>query len=260
MNLLTRDVPPRSAWALEQAGIHPLLARLYAARGVQSKDELDDALNLLLPPAGMLGTTEAAKLLADAMAQNKRLCIVADYDCDGATACAVAVRGLRMLGAQNVSYLVPDRVVDGYGLTPPIARRVKDSGADVLVTVDNGIASVEGVAEATALIVKIGSGAVSEVQLAGLPGLTCDLVSVRDAAVSLVSVAVDRLDSSGVLVVQGFGSTTAFLTQRTGMAAGKAGSVVSTARKQRSYAATRVAQAHKNDRPDYLVGIIHGQA
>ena len=151
MNLLTRDVPPRSAWALEQAGIHPLLARLYAARGVLSKDELDDALNLLLPPAGMLGTTEAAKLLADAIAQNKRLCIVADYDCDGATACAVGVRGLRMLGAQNVSYLVPDRVIDGYGLTPPIAERVHAQGADVLITVDNGIASVAGVHAAQAL-------------------------------------------------------------------------------------------------------------
>ncbi len=151
MNLLTRDVPPRSAWALEQAGIHPLLARLYAARGVLSKDELDDALNLLLPPAGMLGTQAAAKLLADAMAQNKRLCIVADYDCDGATACAVGVSGLRMLGAQNVSYLVPDRVVDGYGLTPPIAERVHAQGADVLITVDNGIASVAGVQAAQAL-------------------------------------------------------------------------------------------------------------
>ncbi|MGB4358266.1 MAG: single-stranded-DNA-specific exonuclease RecJ [Limnohabitans sp.] len=151
MNLLTRDVPPRSAWALEQAGIHPLLARLYAARGVQSKDELDDALNLLLPPAGMLGTTEAAQLLADAIAHNKRLCIVADYDCDGATACAVGVRGLRMLGAQNVSYLVPDRVVDGYGLTPTIAERVHAQGADVLITVDNGIASVAGVQAAQAL-------------------------------------------------------------------------------------------------------------
>ncbi|WP_291924498.1 single-stranded-DNA-specific exonuclease RecJ [Limnohabitans sp.] len=151
MNLLTRDVPPRSAWALEQAGIHPLLARLYAARGVQSKDELDDALNLLLPPAGMLGTQEAAQLLADAIAHNKRLCIVADYDCDGATACAVGVRGLRMLGAQNVSYLVPDRVVDGYGLTPPIAERVHAQGADVLITVDNGIASVAGVQAAQAL-------------------------------------------------------------------------------------------------------------
>ena len=151
MNLFTRDVPPRSAWALEQAGIHPLLARLYAARGVLSKDELDDALNLLLPPASMLGTHEAAKMLADAIAQNKRLCIVADYDCDGATACAVGVRGLRMLGAQNVSYLVPDRVVDGYGLTPPIAERVHAQGADVLITVDNGIASVAGVQAAQSL-------------------------------------------------------------------------------------------------------------
>jgi single-stranded-DNA-specific exonuclease len=155
MKLLTRDVPPRSAWALEQAGIHPLLARLYAARGVQSKDELDDGLNLLLPPSGLMGAQAAAKLLADAMAAGLRLCIVADYDCDGATACAVAVRGLRMLGAQNVSYLVPDRVVDGYGLTPPIAQRVHAQGTDVLITVDNGIASVEGVAEAQRLGLKV---------------------------------------------------------------------------------------------------------
>jgi len=76
---------------------------------------------------------------------------VADYDCDGATACAVAVRGLRALGARQVSYLVPDRVVDGYGLTPTIAERVHAQGADVLITVDNGIASVEGVARARAL-------------------------------------------------------------------------------------------------------------
>lgn len=151
MNLLTRDVPPRSAWALEQAGIHPLLARLYAARGVQSQAELDDALGLLLPPSEMLGTQAAARLLADAMARKQRLCIVADYDCDGATACAVGVRGLRMLGAQHVSYLVPDRVVDGYGLTPSIAQRVHAQGADVLITVDNGIASVAGVQAAQAL-------------------------------------------------------------------------------------------------------------
>jgi len=145
MKIVARDIPPRAAWALEQAGVHPLLARLFAARGVAAKDELDDGLARLLPPAGMKGTTEAAVLLANAMAQNKRLCIVADYDCDGATACAVAVRGLRLLGAQHVSYLVPDRVVDGYGLTAPIAQRVKASGADVLITVDNGIASVDGV-------------------------------------------------------------------------------------------------------------------
>ncbi len=151
MKIVTRDIPPRAAWALEQAGVHPLLARLYAARGVHSKDELDDALARLLPPATLKGTAQAAVLLADAIGKNQKLCIVADYDCDGATACAVGVRGLRMLGAQQVSYLVPDRVVDGYGLTPPISRRVKDSGADVLITVDNGIASVEGVALAREL-------------------------------------------------------------------------------------------------------------
>ena len=151
MKLLTRDVPPRSAWALEQSGIHPLLARLYAARGVQTPEELDDALGKLLPPSGLKGIEQAARLLADAMAADQALCIVADYDCDGATACAVAVRGLRMLGARRVSYLVPDRVVDGYGLTPPIAQRVKAQGADVLITVDNGIASVEGVAAAQGL-------------------------------------------------------------------------------------------------------------
>ena len=151
MKLLTRDVPPRSAWALEQSGVHPLLARLYAARGVHAPEELDDALAKLLAPSGLKGAQDAARLLANAIAANQRLCIVADYDCDGATACAVAVRGLRMLGARQVSYLVPDRVVDGYGLTPPIAQRVKAQGADVLITVDNGIASTEGVAAAQAL-------------------------------------------------------------------------------------------------------------
>ena len=155
MKIVVRDIPPRAAWALEQAGIHPLLAQLYAARGVLGKDELDDALARLLPPSGMKGTQEAAVLLADAIAAGKKLCIVADYDCDGATACAVAVRGLRLLGAAHVGYTVPDRVVDGYGLTAPIAQRVKDSGADILITVDNGIASVEGVAMANALGLKV---------------------------------------------------------------------------------------------------------
>ena len=151
MNIIPRDIPPRAAWQLEQAGIHPLLARLYAARGVSSPDELDDALAKLLPPGTLLGVDRAAVLLADAIGQNKKLCVVADYDCDGATACAVAVRGLRLLGAQQVDYLVPDRVVDGYGLTAPISERVAKTGADMLITVDNGIASVDGVARAKAL-------------------------------------------------------------------------------------------------------------
>ncbi len=151
MKIIARDIPPRAAWTLEQAGVHPLLARLFAARGVTHRDELDDGLARLLPPDGLRGARESARLLADAIAQGKRICIVADYDCDGATACAVAIRGLRLLGATQVRYLVPDRVVDGYGLTPPIAQRVQAQGADLLVTVDNGIASVEGVARANAL-------------------------------------------------------------------------------------------------------------
>ena len=151
MKLVVREIPPRAVWALEQAGVHPLLARLFAARGVLNKAELEDGLALLLPPSAMKGTQEAAVLLADAIAAGKTLCIVADYDCDGATACAVGIRGLRALGAKNVGYIVPDRVVDGYGLTAPIAERVKASGADVLITVDNGIASFEGVAKARAL-------------------------------------------------------------------------------------------------------------
>ncbi len=151
MKLIVRDIPPRTVWTLEQAGIHPLLARLYASRGVLGMQELDDALAHLLPPSSMKGLPEAAQLLADAIANNTKMCIVADYDCDGATACAVAVRGLRLLGARNVSYLVPDRVVDGYGLTAPIAQRVHASGAQLLITVDNGIASLDGVAAANAL-------------------------------------------------------------------------------------------------------------
>ena len=155
MKILTRDIPPRAVWALEQAGVHPLLAKLFAARGMTNKDDLDDGLAQLLAPTGLAGTQAAATLLADAIESKQALCIVADYDCDGATACAVAVRGLRLLGATQVSYIVPDRVVDGYGLTAPIAQRVHASGADVLITVDNGIASVEGVAMAQSLGLKV---------------------------------------------------------------------------------------------------------
>ena len=151
IHISTRDVPPRTLWALEQSGLPPLLAKLYAARGVQSRDELDDSLAKLLPPSGLLGIELAATLLADAIAKQSRICIVADYDCDGATACAVALRGLRLLGAQHVDYLVPNRVVDGYGLTPSISERVAATGANVLITVDNGIASITGVARAKEL-------------------------------------------------------------------------------------------------------------
>jgi single-stranded-DNA-specific exonuclease len=149
--LQPRPASPRLSFALEQQGVHPLLARLLAARGVQSADELDTSPAKLLPPAGLKGAPEAGRLLADAIAAQRRICIVADYDCDGATACAVALRGLRLLGAAQVSYVVPDRAVHGYGLTPAIVELARPLQPGLLVTVDNGIASLEGVAHANAL-------------------------------------------------------------------------------------------------------------
>jgi single-stranded-DNA-specific exonuclease len=149
----TRDVPPRTAHALESAGVPTLLARLFAARGVRSIDELDDGLGKLLPPAGLQGAAQAATRLADALRDGERICIVADYDCDGATACAVALRGLQLLGVprERLAYVVPDRAVHGYGLTPAIVDlAAQQRPPDVLVTVDNGIASLDGVAHARA--------------------------------------------------------------------------------------------------------------
>jgi single-stranded-DNA-specific exonuclease len=151
--LKLRALAPRAAWALEEAGVPPLLARLFASRGVRSADELDDGLARLLPPADLQGAAAAATLLADALRENLKLCVVADYDCDGATACAVALRGLALLGAApgNLGYVVPDRAVHGYGLTPAIVDLAIAQGAQVLVTVDNGIASIAGVAHARAM-------------------------------------------------------------------------------------------------------------
>ncbi|MBQ0929978.1 single-stranded-DNA-specific exonuclease RecJ [Ideonella sp. 4Y16] len=151
--IVTREVDPRAAWALEQQGQHPLLARLFAGRGIRDAAALDDTLTQLLPPATMKGTTDAARLLADAIEQGQRLCVVADYDCDGATACAVALRGLALLGAQpaQLRYVVPDRAVHGYGLTPAIVDlAIEQHRPDWLLTVDNGIASLAGVAHAQA--------------------------------------------------------------------------------------------------------------
>ena len=127
------------------------MARLFSSRAVTRYEDLNPDLKYLLPPESLLGMASASALLLEAIHQDKKICIVADYDCDGASACALAIRGLRMLGAQHLSYLVPDRVVDGYGLTPEIARRVALTGAQVLITVDNGIASVEGVQTAKEL-------------------------------------------------------------------------------------------------------------
>src|SRR5690606_12029193 len=119
-----------------------------AARGLIDTNELASELNALLPPPGLLHIDAAAVYLADAIAAGKKMVIVADYDCDGATACAVGLRGLRAMGAQ-VDYIVPNRFEYGYGLTPEIVElTVREKRPDIIVTVDNGIASIEGVAEA----------------------------------------------------------------------------------------------------------------
>ncbi len=148
--IVARRVPTRAALMLEQSGVHPLLARLFAARGVASAEQMDTRLAALLPPATLTGTAEAARMLADAIAAKKKLLIVADYDCDGATACAVGIRALRLFGA-DVGYLVPDRFKLGYGLSPEVVRLAAPQKPDIIITVDNGIASIEGVAEARRL-------------------------------------------------------------------------------------------------------------
>jgi single-stranded-DNA-specific exonuclease len=151
--IVTRPCSPVDAEVLMRHGLHPVLARLYAARGVTLPDELEIALTQLVPPVELKGCADAAALLADAIDGKRRILVVADYDCDGATACAVAVRGLRMFGAQ-IDYLVPNRFEYGYGLTPEIvalAARGAAGKPELLITVDNGIASVDGVAAANAL-------------------------------------------------------------------------------------------------------------
>ena len=158
-NLVQRTPAPRAAWSLEQAGVSPLLAQLFASRGIKSADELDAGLAKLLPPSGLKGITEAARLLADCIEARQHICIVADYDCDGATACTVALRGLALLGAvpASLSYVVPDRAIHGYGLTPAIVDLALAQGRQplpqpqLLMTVDNGIASIAGIAHANAL-------------------------------------------------------------------------------------------------------------
>lgn len=148
IRVTTRPYSPQQADQLIAEGVHPVLARVYAARGLSSARELASELSALFPPSGLLHIEAAAVYLADAIAARKKLVIVADYDCDGATACAVGLRGLRLLGA-TVDYIVPNRFEYGYGLTPEIVElTVREKNPDIIVTVDNGIASIDGVAAA----------------------------------------------------------------------------------------------------------------
>jgi single-stranded-DNA-specific exonuclease len=146
-----RKYASRDADKLIRDGVHPVLARVFAARGLFDAGELNSELSGLIAPSGLLHIDAAAVYLADAIAAGKKMVIVADYDCDGATACAVGLRGLRALGA-IVDFIVPNRFEYGYGLTPEIvALAVREKAPDIIVTVDNGIASIDGVAEAARL-------------------------------------------------------------------------------------------------------------
>jgi single-stranded-DNA-specific exonuclease len=201
--IIPRSYPEATAQHLAAAGFAPLLARIYAARGIENKEQLDTDIKRLLSHTLLKNAAEMARLLADAIAQHRKILVVADYDADGATACAVAVRGLSALGAQ-VDFIVPNRFEYGYGLTPEIVRlaaevplqygakvpldernaarqllpqtagfaitsdlasvvgspsrmassstsNVSQLHPDIILTVDNGISSVEGVAEAKRL-------------------------------------------------------------------------------------------------------------
>ncbi len=148
--IIQRSFSSDTASHLEASGIPPLLGRIYAARGIADANELDTDIQHLLPFSKLMNAEKMASLLADAIADQKKLLIVADYDADGATACAVGLRGLSSLGAR-IDFIVPNRFEYGYGLTPEIVRLAKESAPDILLTVDNGIASVEGVAEAQRL-------------------------------------------------------------------------------------------------------------
>ncbi len=150
MKIVERPYAETSRRALLDAGMHPVLARVYAGRNIRSAAELAYGLDGLIAPASMKGLASAAALLADAIAQGKRLLIIADYDADGATACAVGIRALRTFGG-NVDYLVPDRFKLGYGLSPELVELAVQRNPDLLITVDNGIGSVEGVARAKSL-------------------------------------------------------------------------------------------------------------
>ncbi len=148
--ILNREIDPDAYKSLTGAGVSPLLSRLYAARRVADAAELQPRLTGLLPFESMKGIRDMAAELADGIEAGARFLIVADYDADGATACAVGVLGLRMLGA-DVDYLVPNRAVHGYGLSPAIVEEAARMEPDALITVDNGIAAIDGVAAANEL-------------------------------------------------------------------------------------------------------------
>ena len=152
MNDSSRRIVRRAVTNIELTpGLHPVLARLYAARHVTCAAELDHSLDRLLSPALLLGMDSAVRLLTEALRGAQQILIVADFDADGATSCALGIRALQAMGARKVDYVVPNRFEYGYGLTPEIVQVAAQYKPDLLITVDNGISSLEGVRAAKAL-------------------------------------------------------------------------------------------------------------
>lgn len=141
--IVTRPVPEGAGFF--DAGLHPLLRRIYLARSVQSQALLNNSLKQLPSPQEMMGMATAVNLLITALNEREKILVVADFDADGATSCTVMLLGLRALGFKSVSYIVPNRFEYGYGLTPEIVEVACEQKPDLIITVDNGISSVEGV-------------------------------------------------------------------------------------------------------------------
>lgn len=171
--ILSRPFDMRAALTLSQSGFLPPIARALAARGIRSSADLEQSWRGMIPPSALEGAREAAERLARAREKGEHVTIVADYDCDGATACVVALRGLRMLGIQ-ADYFVPDRVMHGYGLTPLVVDIVagRTPKPSLIITVDNGVSSVAAVERANALGIDV---IVTDHHLPGaeLPQATC---------------------------------------------------------------------------------------
>lgn len=146
--IASRLVPSELPEGLQ--GLHPLVARVLAGRGVTSAEEIDHRLQRLLAPTKLSGMADAVRLLLDARAAQSKILIVGDFDCDGATGTAVLARGLRLLGFTRIDNRVPNRQWHGYGLTRALMAEISRDEADLLITVDNGISSIQGVADAKA--------------------------------------------------------------------------------------------------------------
>ena len=125
--------------------LHPVLKRVYASRNIKSSKDLDYSLSSLIPFEQLSGINDAVILLQEMLEQKKRMLIIADFDADGATSCALAIRGLTAMGAKDVIYVVPNRFEHGYGLSPEIVDVALDYDPDLIITVDNGISSICGV-------------------------------------------------------------------------------------------------------------------